>query len=303
MLRTYCIRDNRVVEAPEGPISVYIAPDEAERRFLVDSCRLDEHTLSSALDPDELARLEFEPEHTAVIFKRPRNYSGADGVLFKVASCGAYLFRDRLVVVQAEDLPLFEGRQFLRVATLPEIMLKLVYRSIFHFLEHLKIINSISAELEQKINEAMENKYLINLFGLEKSLVYYVSSINSNGTVIDKLKLNAGKIGFSPEEIEFLDDIVVENSQCAKQAEIYSNILAGLMDARVSIVSNNLNVLIKFLNIITIGIMVPTLVVSIFSMNVRLPLWAEHPASFWIVMGLALASVFGFLLLWRTKKW
>jgi magnesium transporter len=303
MLRKYCIRDNRVVEAPEGPISVYIAPDEAERRFLVDSCRVDEHTLASALDPDELARLEFEPDHVAIIFKRPRNYSGKDGVMFKVTSCGVFLFRDRLIVVQTEDLPLFEGKQFLRVSTMPEILLKLINRSIFHFLEHLKIINTISTELEQKINQAMENRQLINLFGLEKSLVYYVASINSNGTVIDKLKLNSGKIGFAPEEVEFLDDIIIENSQCNKQAEIYSNILAGLMDARVSIVSNNLNVLIKTLNIITLAIMVPTLVVSIFSMNVKLPISESHPMAFWAIMGIAGAALAFFMYFWWRKKW
>jgi magnesium transporter len=303
MLRTFCIRDSRVVEAPGGPISVYVAPDETERRFLVDSCRVDEHTLASALDPDELARLEFEPDHVAIIFKRPRNYSGQDGVMFKVASCGVFLFRDRLVVVQAEDLPLFEGKQFLRVATMPEVLLKLVNRTIFHFLEHLKIINTISSELEQKINQAMENRQLINLFGLEKSLVYYVASVNSNGTVIDKLKLNSGKIGFTPEEVEFLDDIIIENSQCAKQAEIYSNILAGLMDARVSIVSNNLNLLIKTLNIITIAIMVPTLVVSIFSMNVKLPISEAHPLAFWAIMGMAGTALAVFMYFWWRKKW
>jgi magnesium transporter len=303
MLRTYCIRDNRVVEAPEGPISVYVAPDEAERRFLVDSCRVDEHTLASALDPDELARLEFEPDHVAIIFKRPRNYSGRDGVMFKVTSCGVFMFRERLIIVQTEDLPLFEGKQFLRIAALPEILLKLINRSIFHFLEHLKVINSISSELEQKINQAMENRQLINLFGLEKSLVYYVASINSNGTVIDKLKMNAGKIGLTTEEGEFLDDIIIENSQCNKQAEIYANILAGLMDARVSIVSNNLNVLIKTLNIITLGIMVPTLVVSIFSMNVKLPISESHPLAFWAIMGIAGAALAVFMYFWWRKKW
>ena len=303
MLRTYSISDSRIVETPGGPISVYIAPDEAERRFMVESCRIDEHTLASALDPDELARLEFEPDHVALIFKRPRNYSGKDGVMFKVASCGAFLFRDKLVVVQTEDLALFEGKQFLRVSTMPEVTLKLINRSIFHFLEHLKIINTISTELEQKINQAMENRQLINLFGLEKSLVYYVASINSNGTVIEKLKLNSGKIGFSPEEGEFLDDIIIENSQCNKQAEIYSNILAGLMDARVSIVSNNLNVLIKTLNVITIAIMVPTLVVSVFSMNVKLPVSESHPLAFWTIMGMAGAALAIFMYFWWRKKW
>ena len=303
MLKTYCIRDSRIVEAPDGPIMVYLAPDEAERRFLVDAWKLDEHTLASALDPDELARLEFEPDHAAIIYKRPRNYSGQDGVMFKVVSGGIFLFKDRIVIVQAEDIALFEGKQFNKVATLPEVMLKLIYRSIFHFLEHLKIINSISVELEHKINEAMENRYLINLFGLEKSLVYYVSSINSNDLLIEKIKYSAAKFGFTPEETEYLDDTMIENKQCGRQAEIYSNILASMMDARASIVSNNISVLVKTLNIITIGIMVPTLIVSIFSMNVRLPINNTHPLTFWVIMGMSGAALAIFMYFWWRKKW
>jgi magnesium transporter len=305
MLRTYCLTESRITETPDGSgnILVYSAPDEAERRMLVETLRLDEHTLLSALDPDELARLEFEPDHAALIFKRPRNYSGKDGVLFKVASCGLFLFPSRLVIVQFDDLPLFEGKQLARVSSLGELVLRLIYRSIFHFLEHLKVINSIQNELEQKINEAMENRYLINLFGLEKSLVYYLSSINSNGMLIDKLKLNAAKLGFTPEETELLDDIIIENSQCYKQADINSSILASLMDARASIVSNNINVLMKTLNIITIAIMVPTLVVSVFSMNVALPFVQNHPASFWVILGLGAAALAVFMYIWRRKRW
>jgi magnesium transporter len=305
MLKVYHVADNRVTESPDGsgPIHVYVAPDEAERRALVENLKLDEHTLSSSLDPDELARLEFEPEHAALIFKRPRNYSGTDGVLFKVASCGVFLFPDRLVIVQSDDLPLFEGKQFARVTSLSDVLLRLLYRSIFHFLEHLKVINSISTELEHKINSAMENRYLINLFGLEKSLVYYLSSINSNGMLIDKLKFNAQKLGFRPEEVEFLDDMIIENTQCLRQAEIYSNIIASLMDARASIVSNNINVLMKTLNIITIGIMVPTMVVSIFSMNVALPISQTHPLTFWLILGLCGAALATFMLIWWRKRW
>ena len=129
-------------------------------------------------------------------------------------------------------------------------------------MEHLKIINQIADDVEQKINKAMENKYLINLFTLQKSLVYYQNAVNSNGALIEKLRHNAAKFGFTQEEMELLDDIIIENNQCYRQAEVYSNILASLMDARASIVSNNLNVLMKTLNIITIAIMVPTFVVS-----------------------------------------
>ncbi|MBI4727183.1 magnesium transporter CorA family protein [candidate division TA06 bacterium] len=262
---------------------------------------MDEHTLNSALDPDEQSRLEFEPEHLALILKRPQNYSAREEFLFKVSSFGLFLFKDRLAVVVSEDIPLFEGKIFNRVSSLSDAALKLIYRSIYHFVEHLKIINIVSDSLESKINSSMENRYLLNLFTLEKSLVYF-NAINSNSMVIEKLKSNSTKIGFTPEEHEFLDDITIENNQCYKQADIYSNILASLMDARVSIVSNNLNVLMKTLNIITIGIMVPTFVVSAFSMNVKIPI-QEHPWAFWIILALALVSVAGFMIFWRFKKW
>ncbi len=304
MLKRYQIIEGRVAENQEAqsPILVFISPNDEEKRYLLEEFKLDEHTLHSSLDPDELSRMEFEPQHLAIIFKRPKNYSSEDQFLFRVTSTGVFLFKDRLIIVLSEDVPIFEGKYFTKINSLSGLMLKLVYRSIFHFLEHLKIINMISDSLEQKINTAMENKYLLNLFTLEKSLVYYLNAINSNSMLIEKLKYNTAKIGFSQDEAELLDDIIIENSQCYKQAEIYSNILAGMMDARVSVVSNNLNVLMKTLNIITIGIMVPTLVVSAFSMNVGIP-FAKHPFAFWIIMGFATVSVAGFYLLWRFKKW
>jgi magnesium transporter len=284
------------------PIKLFVNPDEAEKKYLVTELKLDEHTLNSALDPDEQSRLEFEPEHVALILKRPQNYSAREEFLFKVSSFGIFLFKDRLVVVLSEDIPLFEGKIFNRVNSINDAALKLIYRSIYHFVEHLKIITMVSDSLESKISASMENRYLLNLFTLEKSLVYYLNAINSNSTVIEKLKSNSSKIGFTQEEHEFLDDVTIENNQCYKQADIYSNILAGLMDARVSIVSNNLNVLMKTLNIITIGIMVPTFVVSAFSMNVKIPI-QDHPMAFWIILALALVSVGGFLVFWRFKKW
>ncbi len=305
MLRTFELEGGRIAERYDGSgcILVYVAPDENERRYLTGTLAVDEHTLASALDPDELARLEFEPEHVALIYKRPRPYagSGRDEFFFRVASTGLFLFRQKLVMVVAEDLPLFEGKQFAKVTSLPDVALKLINRATAQYLENLKTINQFTDDLERKINSSMENKYLLSLFVLEKSLVYYLNAINSNSMLIEKMKYNAPKFGFSQEGLEFLDDITIENAQCFKQAEIYSNILASMMDARASIVSNNLNVLMKTLNIITIAIMVPTLVVSVFSMNVELPLQRE-PHMFWAILGLALISVFGLFWVWRRTQ-
>jgi len=305
MVKRYQLVDNKISEAEEGQqgqIIVYINPDEAEKKHLLEDYKLDEHTLNSTLDPDEISRLEFEPDHVAMIFKRPKNYSSKDHFLFKVASMGVFLFKDRLIVLLTDDIQLFTGKLFTRVTSLLDVALRLIGRTMYHFMEHLKVINMITDSLEQKINTAMENKYLLNLFTLEKSLVYYLAAINSNSMLIEKIKNSAAKLAMTPENMELLDDVTIESKQCARQAEIYSSILASLMDARASIVSNNINVLMKTLNIITIGIMMPTLVVSIFSMNVEIPLNERSPFYFWIIMGLAITSVIVFLILWKRKS-
>ena len=111
MLKKYNIVERKLVEVDEKTpqVLVYTNPTLDEQRFLVDQFQIDEHTLASALDPDEQPRLEFEPEHIVMIYKRPKNYSGKDQLEFKVASVGMFLFEDKLVVVLAEDIPLFVG--------------------------------------------------------------------------------------------------------------------------------------------------------------------------------------------------
>jgi magnesium transporter len=287
----------------EPLIYIYTEPVEAEKKELVEQYKIDEHTLNSSLDPDELSRLEFEPEHVAMIFKRPKHYAAEDNFLFKVASTGVFMFKDKLIIVTADEAPLFEGRPFVKVQSIQDIVLKLINRSIFHFLEHLKAMNMLAGSIEQLINTSMENKYLLNLFTLEKSLVYYLNATNSNGVLIERLKNNATKIGLTPENIEILDDLTIENSQCREQANIYSQVLASLMDARATIVANNLNIRIKMLTILTIAIMLPTLVVSYFSMNVKIPLEANNPISFWIITTLAVSLTLIFVFLWWKRRW
>ena len=305
MQKLYTLHDGRVVQTTDedAQVVVYVGPDEEEKRHLVDDLKIDQHTLASALDPDELSRLEFEPEHMALIVKLPRNYSSDEEFVFRVVSMGLFLFENRLIVVVHERDPVFEGKPFVGVQSVADVVLRLIYRSIFHFLQHLKTVNMVSEELEQKISASMENRYLLNLFTLEKSLVYYLNAIHTNGVLITKLKTNHVRVGLAGEQLEFLDDIMVENEQCYKLAEIYSNVLSSMMDARASIVNNNLNMLMKTLNIITIGIMVPTFVVSVFSMNVPIPWdWRADPNSFWYIVALGAVSATGVMMFWRYKK-
>ncbi len=307
MLKKYIIKNNKIEEenslAPEqAGILLFVNPTAEEQKYLIDVLKIDEHTLASAMDPEELPRLETEPEHTALILNRPRNYSGKDQLVFRVASMGLFLYKDKLVIVLPEEIPLFIGKRFNTVADLDEVFLKIIYNAISHYLEHLRVINMITEEIEDKMTQSMDNKYLLNLFSLEKSLVYYTSAITANGFVFEKLRNFSNRIGLSEQNKEMLDDIIVENTQSQKQAEIYSNILASMMDARASIVNNNLNLLVKKLNTITIWIMVPTFVVSAFSMNVAIPM-QKHPQAFWLIMGLAVLSVCFVVLYWRHRKW
>jgi len=269
MIKRYKIENHQILpsETENPAIWVVISPTEDEKKWLTENFALDEHNFNSAFDPEEPARMEFEPDHLALIFKRPKNYSSKDHFMFKVTSMGLFLYKDKLILALSEDINMFAGKYFKQVSGVREIFLKLIYNSIFHFMEHLKVINMISEEIETKITHSMENRHLLNLFTLEKSLVYYLNAINANSYVIDRLKHHTDKMGLSQKSVEFLDDIMIENNQCYRQAEIYSNIFASLVGARASIVANNLNILMKNLNAVVIAVAVPSFFAGVGGMS------------------------------------
>lgn len=290
--------------AAEAQVIVYTQPtidDEAELQELYN---IDYHTLQSSLDPDELSRLEFEPDHAALIFKRPRSFCADDNFLLKITSTGVFIYDEYIVVVMPDDAPVFEGRVPFPVETIQDVILRILYQAILHFEGHLKAINMLSESLERRISTSMDSTYLLNMFALEKSLVYMVNSIGSNKALFEKMKHSAEKLGFDRDQVGILEDINIENSQCFRRTEIYAQVIAGLMDARASIVSHNLNQLLKKFTIWTIAIMLMNLVVSIFSMNVLLPIpMEEHLWPFYLILVLCVMSGGFIFWLWRIRKW
>lgn len=269
MVRFYKIENNRLIECQKDDslLIQYIAPTSSDLNEIKQNFDIDEHDLNSSLDANELSRLEYEDDYTALIIKTPERYISAASLLFNINSMGIFLAKNKMILIMAEDIQLFEGKQFTKVKTSGDVLIKILYVTISHFLGHLKVINMVSEDIEQKITTSMSNKHLINMFSLEKSLVYYLDGINSNSKVIDKLRISARKLGFNEENMDMLEDIIIENQQCQKQAEIYLNILTGLMDARGSIVNNNLSLLIKRLTIINIVFMPLNLITGIFGMS------------------------------------
>jgi len=291
-------------EPAEAQIIVFNSPTIEDEADLMEYYNIDYHTLHSSLDPDELSRLEFEADHAALIFKRPKSFSADDNFLLKMTSTGVFLYEDHIVVVMPDDAPLFEGRAPLRIFSVQDVILRLLYQSISHFEGHLKAINMLSDSLERRIITSMETRYLLNMFALEKSLVYILNAINSNSALFDKMKSYAERLGFDHEQLGILEDIIIENQQCLRRSEIYSQVVAGLMDARASIVSHNLNTLIKKFTIWTIAIMMANLVVGIFSMNVALPMPTEGQLwPFMMVNALAILVSVGIIWFSRFRKW
>lgn len=271
MLRCYDLADGRVQSCPEGQtgmIQIYSAPTAEEKEYLVRSCGIDPHTLESALDEDAVSRVEYEENYTAVIMKRPRNFRLERRLSFSISTVGAFLFPDRIIVVQENVMPLFEhGRMPLRGTTVQGILLRLLHHATQHFLQHLRIIRNISDEIENKIAYAVTNKSLMNVFALRKSLTYYESATSANLLLLRRLRNDQGRIGFNESEKDFLEDVLTENEQCDNLANIYSDILEGMSNARVAVSSNNLSVIMKYLAIINVVFMPLTVITGIGGMS------------------------------------
>lgn len=269
MQLNYNLINGKVIQTDDvnSSITVFENPDELEKNKIINTYSIDEHNIQSALDPNEVSRLEFEDTYTAIIYKKPKNYSSKDEFTFKAFTVGIFYFRDRMVIIVGESIVLFEEKFFNKVETLSDVLLKLLNEAINHFIMHLRVINMITEELETKITRAMENKHLLNLFSISKSLVYYLNAIEANTTIISKMKRNSFKMNFGEKQTDFLEDIAIENNQCYRQAEIYSTVLGGLMDARGTIVNNNMNFLIKQLTIINVILLPINVIASIGGMS------------------------------------
>jgi magnesium transporter len=178
-------------------------------------------------------------------------------------------------------------------------ILQLLFKNATYYLQYLKQIDRMSLNIERELHKSMKNKELIQLLDLEKSLVYFSTSLRGNEIVLEKmLKLDA--IKKYPEDEDLLEDVIIENKQAIEMANIYSNILSGMMDAFASVISNNLNIVMKFLTSVTIVLTIPTMIASFFGMNVPVPL-SMQPYAFIIIIAISL-GLSTILALFMAKK-
>ena len=174
--------------------------------------------------------------------------------------------------------------------TTQDVLLDILFNNLHHYLGHLKVIKLVARELQQKFNASMQNQHLIQMFNLSESLIYYINAIHSNGAVLTRLRNHAEKQRFSAEAIGLIDDLIIENNQCYKQAEIYSTVFSGLIDARGNLMNNSMNNLLRKLTLINVVFLPLNLIASIggmseFSMmTAGTPWWVSYPLFLTVMM-------------------
>ncbi len=265
---------------------------------------LSEH-LQDIVDADEQSRLEKEDEYTLLIVRLPVHDSRYEPTFF-TAPVGVVLFPDRVVTVCWADSEVLTDMAENRVRGLSlenrnAFVLRLLGRAAIVYLRHLKVLNRRTGAIERELQKSVRNTELVQLLTIEKSLVYFTTSLKSNELVLEKL-LKSRLIRFQEEETELLEDVEIDNRQAITMANIHSDILSGMMDAFASVISNNLNIVMKRLTVISLVLMIPTFIVSAFGMNVPLP-WHDNGNALWYIGGLCAASALvGAVALTRDRK-
>jgi len=281
-----------------------VGPSETELTTVQLETGLATDFLSAATDREERPRVETEGESKLLILRVPHEQPDSR-VPFVTVAFGIVFTRQHIVSVCAEDSPVWNEVLSGQVKYLPvkdrfRFLCTLFLRIARIYLRYLQRIRSESDSVESEIHTSLKNERLIRMLDLEKSLVYFTTSLRAHEPIWERFRRSQER-ELTEEEQDLLEDVKIEFRQAQELADIYSNILSSMMDAFASVISNNLNVVMKFLTSVTIIVMIPTLVASIYGMNVELP-FQHSPHAFVITMGISLLlSVAGVVIFLRKK--
>lgn len=280
-------------------------PTPSELGILKSTLKIPDDFLADILDVDERSRMEIEDDMLLMIYRIPYQ-NQSNGLPFSTIPLGLVLAKENLVIIchrNNEVLDDFFSRsgKGITIENKIDLILHLFLRTTMFYHRYLKQINNQTAMIEQDLEKSTRNKELHRLLKMEKCLVYFTTSLRSNEMMMIKLK-NSKWIRDYEFSSDLLEEAAIENRQAIEMAKIYSDIQSGMMDAFASVISNNLNIVMKSLTIITIILMIPTLIASFYGMNVPNRLEGSKNAFWFILGGSVLLSTIGALLI-RRKKW
>lgn len=297
------------IDKPEDGAWVNVIPPLKEEEFvqLSESLDIPIEFLRDSLDIDERPRYEMYDNVKFVVIKTPtenNSFNDSDAYYITIPIC-IILTHNQVITVNSFDnaaikkfLNTFEKRSPDKKTIM---VLKVLEKVVQNFMEHLKEINNRRNIYEQKLYDSNRNEELLHLMRIQKSLVYFVTALRSNELLMMKME-RTNFLSMNEEEKELLNDLIVDTSQALEMANIYTNILSSTLDAFASIISNNLNNVLKRLTSITIILSLPALVTSIYGMNVEIP-FANSPHAFYIPVILSLLVSVIISWYFMKKKW
>lgn len=270
-----------------------VAPSDEELILISKKTGVSLDFLSAALDDEETSRIDIEDNSLLVIVDIPFTEMEDNSLTYDTYPLAIIHTEKQLITVclkNSKVLTDFANEKVKSFFTFKKsrFTLQILNRVSTYYLLYLRQIDKKSLMIEKRLHKSMKNRELIQLHSLEKSLVYFSTSLKANEITLEKM-LKLELMQKYEEDKDVLEDVIIENKQAIEMTEIYSNILASTMDFFASVISNNLNIVMKVLASVTILMAIPTIMSGIFGMNILLPISEKDPNGFSIVMGLTLA--------------
>jgi len=277
-------------------------PKYDEMVKLSEITNIDKDLLISAMDDEESAHLEVDEDYTMIVLDVPIYID----YIYETYPFVIIYNKDYYITICKKETKLLDLmlKKFKKIEPHKHVRLtlQLMYRISSNYITALKYLNSKRQDIEKEIQSSIENKDLLSLMTLNKSFIYFSTSLNANKVVLSKVK-RLEEYKKYESDFDLMEDVEVENNQAVEMCSIYRDILTNIIDANASIISNNLNTVMKVLAVITLIIEIPTLIASIFGMNVDLP-FTNNDNGFLIIIAISavLAIIGGLLLHYFTSK-
>ncbi len=266
---------------------------------------LDPTYLRAALDEEESARIERDGHQTLIIVDIPHIDSEENGTAYTTIPMGIIMVDDVIITVSTRESTVITDFTEERIRGFwtfkrTRFLLQILQRTASRYLTYLKQIDKSSQFIQKRLEKDMRNQELLQMMKLEKSLVFFSTSLKGNEMVMERM-MRMEMLRKYPDDSDLLEDVIIENKQAMEMCSIYRNIISSTMDAFASIISNNLNIVMKILTSLTVVLSIPTLFASLWGMNVGVP-FQNNPYGFWIVIGITVvASLAAFAVLWKRK--
>ena len=296
----------RLEEFEPGSWIDLVSPTEEELRRVSGELNIPLDLLSGPLDEEEKSRVEMEDGLTFVVVDIPVLVVEGDERSYSTIPLGMIVHPDYFITICLRVNPIlgeFERQSVRGFFTYKKtrFLFQILQQISVFYLRYLYRIDRETDKLEKELRASLKNAEIFDLLNLQKALVYFTTSLRSNDAVLQKL-LRGKTIKMYEEDEDLLEDVIVENRQASEMAKIYTDILVGMMDAFTSVISNNLNQVMKLLTSITIILSIPVIVSSFYGMNVKLP-FMNYAHAFTLVIVIALVGIIGFFLVFWRKRY